>query len=429
MTDTIQVAFPKVDEGSTALVLPPPADTPANAGLATIIESAGSPVAAQQTLVCKNLLMGDTFKQAEQEAQQLYPEMLNDTAVFMTYGTQALEGVNTLIDRLLHEVEPVKIPELTELMKSLNDNMRGVKRDYDVSNPEVREKFEKWSKGFWGFIHRGKTFIEMLMEGVTSIERQIDNVGKKLKDKQNQLTRNVLYYDELYDENELEILKLIYTIGVMELIRDLATEEAAAIKLGDANLGDRAGEKKASLAQFSNNMEIKIAEYKGRLFVAWATSPQVRMMRTLNVSLAERINELICVAIPTMKATIVQWRLLVETQQGAEMTNVVVEATNEWLRAYAATSEVAVPMIADAVQTPTLNPETIGAMADSIAGQAEGIINAIQAGAKRRAEMDHAIVQAHGVITAAAGEVSEAVIEEVVNAANKPLEIATSVSA
>ena len=375
--------------------------------------------------------MGDTRVAAEAEAAKLFDEMLANTQVFMIYGTSALEGVNSLVDRLLNEVEPTKIPELQKLMEDLNDGMRDIRYKYDVSDPKVRDKFEKWKGGIWRFIGKSKSLVEMLMEDVTSIESQLDKIGKRLRDRQYQLQKNVVYYDALYEENEKEILKVIYAIGVMELIRDLAIERARAIPVGDASLGDRGGEEQASLVEFSSNMEAKIAEYKGRLFVAWATSPQVRMMRTLNVGLAMRINELLCVTIPTMRATILEWRLLMQTKDAAEMSKLVQDASNDWLKAYAAAGAAVVPMVAELVQTPTLLPQTVEAMAASILTQSEGIVRAMELGDQRRAELDKSMLAAKDVLDSSSRAITEAVVDRIVKQSEaKPLEleVATSVA-
>ena len=155
MTDhTIQVAFPKLDVGSTALAIPPAPAAPVNEGLATY---AGNPVAAKQTLSCRTLLLGPTLVDAQREAAQMYVEMRANDQIFMTYGTQALKGVNDLIDRLLHEVEPARIPELTALMKDLNREMRGIKGKYDPSDPRVLRKYEDWKGGVGRFFGHAKT--------------------------------------------------------------------------------------------------------------------------------------------------------------------------------------------------------------------------------------------------------------------------------
>lgn len=421
----LQIAFPKVDEGSKALVIPTTPSAPLSTGLAAIAQQ-GSAVQRQQ-LSCSDLLRGETRVEAEALAAKLLAEMLDNPQIMMNYGLDALKDINTLVDRLLHEVEPIKIPELTQLMKNLQDQMRGVQKDYDVSDPKVREKFEKWAEGFRSLFRRGKTMIEMLMEDVTSIEKQIDKVGAELRGKQMVLMENVTYYDALYKENEEAIKKLIHVIGIMELIRDLAADQAEAIVVGNADLGDRGQEQKARLAEFASNMDVKIAEYKGRLWVAWATSPQVRMLRTMNVALAGRINEMVNVTIPTMRMTIVVWRTMMQSQQAAEANAVVREGANEWLQNFAAAAATTTPLIAEEVQTPTISPETVYAMAKSIDEQATGIVTAMENGARRRADLDEAMLTAKQVLDASAEKISDALVNQAVDQAAK-LEIATSVA-
>lgn len=426
MSEGIQIAFPATRTGSDLLV-PTAPDTPVNAGMSK--ELTTRPVGeVKKMLSCSALLQGETLAHAQHEADELYPKMVGSTAIFMAYGTEALSGVNDLIERLLHDVEPAKIPELTSLMRELNAGMRGIQKKYDVSDPKVRDKYEHWKGGVMRFLGQGKTMLQMLMEDVTSIESQLTKVSDTLTNKQYEMLRNVTYYDELYKLNEEEIGKVIYAIGVMELIRDKAQTAARNTTVGNANLGDRGGEQAATLVEFANNMDIKIAEYKGRLFVAWATSPQVRMMRTLDVGLAERINELTNVTVPTMKATIVQWRLLMETKDAAEMSQEVQEASNKWLTAYAAAGAQAVPMIADAVQTPTLQPATVEAMANSIAAQADAMIAAVHEGAQRRAALDAALMKGKSVIDGSTKKITDDYVQTYVDEATQPLEIATSVT-
>ncbi len=423
-TQTIEIAFPKVDEGSTALAIPEAHNLPVATGLSSV---AAKPE-TRRTLNCSYLLQGQTRAEAEAEAAKLLEEMLDNTQVFMTYGMSALEGVNALVDRILNELEPVRIPELEGLMKDLNDEMRSVRGKYDMSDPKVRERYEKWSSGVKRFFRNAKTMIDMFREDISSVQKQLEKISGQLRGQQYTLLRNVAFYDELYDENEAEIVKLIYVIGVMELIRDLAVEQAKAIDVGDSTLGDRGSEQQAKVVQLAHNMDIKIAEYKGRLFVAWATSPQVRMMRELNVGLAMRINELICVTVPTMKLTAAQWQLMIQTQDAAKLAQAVADASNEWLQAYARAGAEAVPMIAQTIETPTLTPETIAAMADSIATQANGIVQAMKEGTQRRADMQHAMMMAKKVLDDSSQLITDTVINSVVATATRPLELEVSTS-
>ena len=419
------------DERQALAVPTPPPTSALDKGLFAVGKAVATQPETRKALVCKDLLGGTTLARAQQEAAQVYPQLFSNTQAMMAYGTKAVEGVNGLIDRLLKEVDPVKIPEIVALTKDLNANMRGIKGKYDVSDPKVRKDYEKYSgkaKGLW---HRGKTMFEMLMEDIQSTETQLDHVRDELRGRQADMLRNVGYYDEFYRLNQDEVQKLIYVIGVMELIRDQATQDANAITVGDASMGDQAGEKQAALIGFASNMDVKIGEYKSRLFVAWATSPQIRSMRTLDVGLAEKLNELCNLTIPTMKATLVQWRMLMQSYQAAQLGEAVSQTSNEWLQAYAAAGAEMVPAIARMIQEPTMQAATFAAFADSFTKQADGILSAMDAGSARRAENEEAMITAQEIMHDATKKVSDGMLQRVLGAATKdlPLDIIQSVPA
>ena len=418
----LQIAFPKA-QVAVAEAPPRTPEKPVSTGLATYSKSE----ATRQSLVCKDLLFGQTRADAEAEAEQLYVKMLDNREIVATYGAFALEDINQLIDRLLHEVEPQKIPELTKLMSNLNREMRGIRRKYDVSDPKVLAKYQDFKGGVGRFFGNARTLVELLMEDATSIETQMNKVSKALDKKSNDLFRNVHYYDVLYDENEDAIGKLIKAIAVMEFTRDVAAREANKIVVGDASRGDRGEEQRARIAGLANQIDAQITEYKGRLFVAWSTSPQVRMMGDLSLSVAIRLRTMLYTVIPTMKSVILQWRLMMETQDGAKMSQAVANSENEWLTAYAAAGAQVAPMIAEAVNTPTLRPDTMFAMASSLEQEADGIVKAVEAGAQQRAAVDQALVQTQPILKNVANRVSQAMIDQIVAKAQQPLEITTTV--
>jgi uncharacterized protein YaaN involved in tellurite resistance len=405
---------------------PPLATPPAPHGqAATFLEQSAGNEQSREQLVCKELLSPDQLGIARQYAAQLYPQMLDNTALFMSFGEDSVAGMNALIDRLLKEVKPVEIPELTAIMTDLTKDMRQIRGKYDISDPAVREKLEKLKNGtqrVFGIFGQTKTFLEMLMEDAQSIDQKLDRVKAALSEKSAQMLRNVLLYDEIYDANEAEISKVIGTIAIMELVRDLAAAEAASIQV---TLGDpasrNAAERKRLLAEFIANLQVKIIEYKNRLYVGWTTSPQTTTMRTLDVAVAQKLHLLLNTTIPVMKGTLLQWRMMVQTQQAADMDRVVAESANEWLTAYSAAAAQVVPMIAEQAQTPSLTPQTIYAMANAIEQQADGIVKAYQAGREKRAQVDDAIVKGQRIIQAATEHVSGTVVTELVDEAVKPL--------
>ena len=182
------IQFPAAQNAQPQLVVPPQPTSPGDQFLRQVAQSAD----ARTALVCKDLLAPQAHQQAEQWANQLYPQMLANTEIFMRFGQDAIAEMNSLIDSLLREVEPVDIPELTAMMRQLNDEMRNIRKKYDVSDDRVRQRLEHWTGGIGRFFGHARSLIEALMEDAMSLEQQLDRVKGQLGGKEQQIVRNVL---------------------------------------------------------------------------------------------------------------------------------------------------------------------------------------------------------------------------------------------
>lgn len=382
----------------------------------------------REQLSCRLLLEGDTLVQAKAEAADVLPQMLDNTQVLAVFGNDALDSINRLNDRMLRELPTTDVPELQETMKNLSRRMRGIGRKYDPDNPKVLAKYKKAKGRFLGIFRFGRTFFEELMDDVRGLQGQFDWVIEKLEGKQEQLLRNVAYYDEFYLLNEQEIAKLIFVIGKMEIIRDLAAEQANQIVVGDSNLGDRGSEEKSKISELVLLLDNRIIAFKGRLWFAWAMSPQTRNMRTGQVGISARIDQTVDITIPTMKGTVLLWLTLNVAEQSRQFYEAVDETYNSVSTQFAATAKIAVPMIANSLATPALDPRTVVAMSESLAAQADGIVQAIELGEQKRAELEQAMITGKQVIDAATQRVNQALLDNVLAAAQEaPLEIIKSV--
>lgn len=412
MSDGLQIDFGTIVGGPAA----PPA------GAADTAVSNALVGTQPRQLVCVDLLTPAQRTQAQAAAKQLFPAMLGNTDQLASFGNTAIDQVNTQVNRIFREVGRVNIPELTSIMHELNDRMRNFRRKYDPSDPKVRETFDKFMDSIRGLFRKGRDLLEMLFEEAKTVEQQLDKVAGQLSDKQLQLKRNVVLCDELYKANEAAIAQLIGAIAVMELVRDEAVAAAQAIVINPGDVDAREKEERQSrITEFIQAIEVRINEFQQRLFVAWSTSPQVRNIRTLNYGLGQRLALLMNLTIPTMKLTIAQWALLLQANQAADMQQAVADGANDVLSAYAKASKTAVPQIARTIQTPTIRPETILEVAESIDAQARGIEDAVRYGQAKRAEVVTAIVTANESMSQSAQQLSRTVVELVAKAKEAPL--------
>jgi uncharacterized protein YaaN involved in tellurite resistance len=422
-TPAIEIDFGFPEAAPLPVAPEPPA--PVSQGLARVAENP----TARQGLVCSNLLRGASLAQARQQAADLYKQMLPDQSKLMAYGTEALMALNQLVERLLHEVEPVRIPELNGMLGQVNRQMLAIKGKYDVKDPKFQAEYKDFMDGVKRRFRKVRDFAAMMKADIQSIETQLAKLEKDLAGRQHDMTRNVVYYNALYAENEKSITELIRVIAVMELIVEEARRDAANIVVGDASLGDRGEEQKQQLADFISSMEVKITDYKGRLFVAWATSPQTRMMRSLDVGMANKLNQLVQVTIPQMKLVLVQWRMMVATFENAQVAKAVSAMSNQWTREFFEQGAVMMPTIAEAINEPQVWPETMHSIADALTRSAEGVLAAYQAGDQKRREVDEAMIESGKALSAVHKKIDATVIGRIVGSASSPVpvEVITSV--
>ncbi len=353
-------------------------------------------------------------EQARAVAKQQFPVLLADTNQLATFGDQAVAAVNRQVSRIFTEVGPVQIPELTSIMRQINDRMRALRGKYDPADPRVREVFDRFMDAIKGVFARGRDIVEMLFEEARSVEQQLDRIAGQLTTKQHELKRNVVLCDELYKANEASISQLVGVIAVMEAVVDEALVKQAALA-GSANRDEQ--EERARVTEFISTLQTRINEFQQRLFVAWSTSPQIRNIRSLHLGLGQRLALMVNLTIPTMKLTIAQWGLLMQAQQAAQLQQAVAEGANEVLASYARASGKAVPEIARQMQTPTLNPKTILDVAASLDAQAAGIEEAVRYGESARQEVVASIMVAQSSIAQSSARLGDTVAELVAQSA------------
>ncbi len=382
----------------------------------------------QQQLVCWRLLEDTDLARAKEEASKDYEGILNNTQALAVYGIDALESLNRLTDRMLRESPPIDIPELREIVREMTRRFRGVGRKYDPKeNPEILEKYERTRGKFLGLFRLGKTFLEEFLDDIRDIADQCDWAEDKLDEKKNQILRVIAYYDERYKLGEEEIGKVIYVIAKMELMCELAAENASQIVIGDSNLGDRGAEDQARIAELVTLLQNRIITFTGRLWTAWAMAPQIRYMRVIQVGISARIDLTKSVTIPDMKDTINLWISMGVAQQAKTLYEAMDDTANEVKTRFAGAAKVFVPAAAASLATPYLNPATVVAWTESLEAQAEGFIEAIELGEQKRAELINAIITSRNAIDVSTGRVNQAQIEHVLAIARQADEDASSV--
>jgi uncharacterized protein YaaN involved in tellurite resistance len=255
-----------------------------------------------------------------------------------------------------------------------------------------------------------------------TVDEQIDSTEAELVDQSQKLLENIHIQDQLYVENERQILSLIRDIAVMEQVLELAKAELKALMANGPVTSQRTSvDRSQALNTFIPLLESKIADYKNHMFVGSTNSQQIIHARTLAVGLAMRLNNQMKLTVPTMKSTMFRWMKAIESRQAAELSDIVAETANEWMTTLADASEQSVAELSKTANSPTITAETIAHVANSAVNEADSMLKAYLEGQEKRSAIDDAMVKGQRKLESAEGLMNNAVVDTQVHDARKRL--------
>jgi uncharacterized protein YaaN involved in tellurite resistance len=140
----------------------------------------------------------------------------------------------------------------------------------------------------------------------------------------------------------------------------------------------------------------------------------------VSFGLGQRLALLITLTIPVFELTVVEWVTVQQAARAADAQLAVSEATETAMEGFAEATAEAIPQIARTIQTPSLSPETITLVAQSISDQLKGITDAVQYGIDARKNVDTAIVNASELLAKASDDESAKILQLVADAEKPP---------
>jgi uncharacterized protein YaaN involved in tellurite resistance len=404
------------------LGLEPEPAAPITDAVATALDTQASTVATSgpTAMVCRDMLDDNTRAAVEAKAHELFPTLYADDNALGTFGNESVEAINALVKGMLGDLgKAADIPELTELTNQLDDKLRGFTRKYgdDAKISEARDAYTALRGRILDFFNKYRNMLHMLLKDAKGIEVYLDTLKADLIEKQGELRLNVARCNEIYASNETAIKNLVVYIAIMECVWDEADAARRAIVIDESDpLVREKREERDRLVQWMSQLEVRTGEFKQRLFVAWATSPQIRNIRSISWGLAQRLGLLVNLTIPVFELTVVQWAMALQANEAAETTEAVQQANQNAMEAWAQASGALVPAAAKVVQAPSMDPSAIVAIAKSLQEQAEGFVTAYAEGREKRAQMETAMMRAAQVIALSQDQAADAIAQLVEDA-------------
>ncbi|HES6636164.1 TPA: toxic anion resistance protein [Streptococcus pyogenes] len=330
------------------------------------------------------------------KAPALVDTFLADQNALLDFGQSAVEGVNATVNHILAEQKKLQIPQVDDLLKSTNCELNGFIAKYKDATPVDLDKKPNFLQKL--FKQSRDTLQEFYFDS-QNIEQKMDNMAAAVVKQEDTLARNIVSAELLIEDNTKSIEHLVGVIAFIEASQKEASQRAAALQK-DLKTKDSAtpdyqikADLLARTTEVINTLEQQHTEYLSRLYVAWATTPQMRNLVKVSSDMRQKLGMLRRNTIPTMKLSIAQLGMMQQSVKSGMTADAIINANNAALQMLAETSKEAIPALEQSAQNPTLSIKSVTSLAESLVAQNNGIIAAIDHGRKERAQLESAIIR------------------------------------
>ncbi|KKC21570.1 toxic anion resistance protein [Streptococcus dysgalactiae subsp. equisimilis] len=330
------------------------------------------------------------------KAPALVDTFLADQNALLDFGQSAVEGVNATVNHILAEQKKLQIPQVDDLLKSTNRELNGFIAKYKDATPADLEKKPNLIQKL--FKQSRDTLQEFYFDS-QNIEQKMDGMAAAVVKQEDTLARNIVSAELLIEDNTKSIENLVGVIAFIEASQKEATTRALTLQQKLATFDSATPEYQvqtdllARTTEVINTLEQQHTEYLSRLYVAWATTPQMRNLVKVSSDMRQKLGMLRRNTIPTMKLSIAQLGMMQQSVKSGITADAIVNANNAALQMLAKTSKETIPALERSAQNPTMSIKSVTTLAESLVAQHNGIIAAIDQGRKERAQLESVIVK------------------------------------
>ncbi|WP_261009400.1 toxic anion resistance protein [Streptococcus mitis] len=332
---------------------------------------------------------------------QLVDQFVTNQNALLDFGQSAVEGVNNTVNRILSEQKKLQIPQVDDLLKNTNRELQGFVVKY--KNAEIAELEEK-PNFLQRLFNKSKNTLQEFYFDSKTVEQKLDGMAAAVVKQEDVLARNIVSAEMLIEDNTKSIENLVGVISFIEASQTEAGNRAAELKAQADQLDTSTVEYQtksqelARMAEVVNTLEQQHTEYVSRLYVAWATTPQMRNLVKVSSDMRQKLGMLRRNTIPTMKLSIAQLGILQQSMKSGVVADAIVNANNAALQMLAETSKEVIPQMERIAQSPTVAVESVTKLAESLVAQNQGIVAAIELGRQKRAQLETTIVKSAEMI-------------------------------
>ena len=246
---------------------------------------------------------------------------LNDSAIILQYGAACQKKIAEFSDNALAGVRTKDLGETSDMIADLVAELKG----FDVTTEE---------KGFLGIFKKAGSEVTRLKARYDKAENNIDMITGKLEGHQNQLLKDIIMLDKMYETN-LSYFKEL-TMYIMAGKKKLEAERATTLPQMKAKAEESGLTHDAQAANdyaaMCDRFEKKLHDLELTRTISVQMAPQIRLIQNNDAVMSEKIQSTINNTIPLWKNQMVLALGLAHSKEALETQRAVTDMTNELLK-------------------------------------------------------------------------------------------------
>lgn len=262
-------------------------------------------------------LTEDEKKKVDAFAKQI---SITDSASVLQYGAGTQKKMSDFSEGTLEKVRAKDLGEVGDMLSQVVVELKG----FD----------EEEKKGVMGFFQKKANKVETMRAKYDKAESNIDKTTQILEKHQIQLMKDSAMLDKLYELNKIYFKELtMYIIaGKKKLKEVLENDLPKARELAESTGRPEDAQAVTDLEAMCSRFEKKIHDLEVTRMVSLQMAPQIRMIQSSDITMAEKIQTTLVNTIPLWKSQMIIALGLEHSQKAAAAQKKVSDLTNDLLK-------------------------------------------------------------------------------------------------
>lgn len=306
---------------------------------------------------------------------------ITNSSQVLSYGASAQTKVSDFAEGALRSVRGKDMGETGELLSNL---LVKIKTDSEPKKGLFSKLFGSAEREF-----------EQMKAQYQSTEASVEGLIKVLEDHKEQLVKDVILLDKLYEKNKVYFKEVSMYIeaGKIRLEKARTVDLPALQKKAQETGAAEDAQAAQDFADMITRFEKKLYDLELSRTVCLQSAPEIRMVQNSDTIMSEKIHSTIINVIPMWKTQMVLALNNYHTQKAIEAQNAVTEATNEMLKKNAESLHQSTVSTAKASERGIVDIETLKLTNQQLISALDEILEIQTKGKEARATAERELVK------------------------------------